>query len=63
MVNKKENELQDVQELQVIGQLIDNITIITDKLEKAYNDKDSIKFKQAKDEILKSQKQIENMLK
>ena len=63
MATKKEDNLQDVQELQVIAQLIDNMTIITDKLEKAYNDKDSINFKQAKEEILKSQKQIENMLK
>ena len=37
--------------------------IITDKLEKAYDNKDSVNFKQSKEEILKSQKQIENMLK
>ena len=58
MVVKKEDKLQDVQELQVIAQLIDNMVIITDKLEK-----DSVNFKQSKEEILKSQKQIENMLK
>ena len=63
MIIKKEDKLQDVQELQVIAQLIDNIVIITDKLEKAYDDKDSINFKQSKEEILKFQKQIENMLK
>ena len=61
MVVKKEDKLQDVQELQVIAQLIDNMVIITDKLEKAYDDKDSVNFKQSKEEILKSQKQIENM--
>ena len=63
MVVKKEDKLQDVRELQVIAQLIDNMVIITDKLEKAYDDKDSVNFKQSKEEILKSQKQIENMLK
>lgn len=63
MVIKKEDKLQDVQELQVIAQLIDNMVIITDKLEKAYDDKDSVNFEQSKEEILKSQKQIENMLK
>jgi len=63
MVVKKEDKLQDVQELQVIAQLIDNMVIITDKLEKAYDDKDGVNFKQSKEEILKSQKQIENMLK
>ena len=63
MVIKKEDKLQDVQELQVIAQLIDNMVIITDKLEKAYDNKDSVNFKQSKEEILKSQKQIENMLK
>ena len=63
MVIKKEDKLQDVQELQVIAQLIDNMVIITDKLEKAYDDKDSVNFEQSKEEILKFQKQIENMLK
>ena len=63
MVVKKEDKLQDVQELQVIAQLIDNMVIITDKLEKAYDDKDSVNFEQSKEEILKFQKQIENMLK
>ena len=45
MIIKKEDKLQDVQELQVIAQLIDNMVIITDKLEKAYDDKDSVNFK------------------
>jgi len=55
--------LQDVQELQVIAQLIDNMDVIVDRLEKAYNEKDGQKFKESKEEILKSQKKIGEMLK
>ena len=62
MVNKEE-EMQDVQELQVIAQLIDNIDVVVGKLEKAYEDKNGQEFKISKFEILKSQKQIGDMLK
>ena len=60
---KSSDDLQDLQELQVIIQLIDNIDVIVGKLEKAYEDKDGNGFKIAKEEILKSQKQIGGMLK
>jgi len=59
---KKEDNLQDVQELQVIAQLIDNMDVVVGKLEKAYADKDGENFKKAKEEILKSQKSIKSMV-
>jgi hypothetical protein len=59
---KKGDELQDVQELQVIAQLIDSMDVIVGKLEKAYSNKNGEEFKTAKEEILKSQKKIDNML-
>ena len=62
-VNPPKQSMQDTQELQVISQLIDNMDVIINKLEKAYEDKDGPSFKQSKYEILKSQKQIEAMLK
>jgi|AP95_1055475.scaffolds.fasta_scaffold301169_1 hypothetical protein len=60
---KKEEELKDPQELQVIAQLIDSMGVIVGKLEKAYEDKDGENFKRSKQEILISQKQIRSMLK
>jgi hypothetical protein len=62
MVMKKDGTMKDVQELQAIGQLIDNLEIITDSLEDAYNEKDAVKFKQSRENILESQKKIGEML-
>lgn len=58
---KKEGDLQDVQELELIAQLIDNMDVVVGKLEKAYSDKNGEGFKKAKEEILKSQKKIKEM--
>jgi hypothetical protein len=60
---EKEDKMQDVQELQVIAQLIDNMEVVVGKLEKSYEDKNGEGFKKSKMEILKSQKQIGEMLK
>jgi hypothetical protein len=49
-------------DLQTIAQLMDNLDILTGKLEEAYNKKDAEEFKKAKLEILEVQKNINSML-
>lgn len=51
------------QELQIIIQLVDNIDNSINKLENAYTDKDAFSFEQSKQDILKSQKKIQDILK
>ena len=53
----------DLQELQIIVQLVDNIDISVNKLEKAYANRDGVNFEQSKQDILKSQKKIQDILK
>jgi len=55
--------LLDVQELHIIAQLVDNIEIILGKLEDAYSDKNAENFAESKNEILKSQINIAEIIK
>ena len=52
-----------LQELQIIVQLVDNIDNSVNKLEKDYTDKNAFGFEQSKQDILKSQKKIQDILK
>jgi hypothetical protein len=54
--------LLDLQELQVIAQLVDNMNILSDKLEKAYSSNDAESFNNAKQEILKIQGKINQII-
>lgn len=53
----------DLDQLQILAQLVDNIEILTRRLEKAYENNDSEEFNIAKTEILNFQKKIEEMIK
>ena len=52
----------DLQQLQILTQLIDNLHIISDRLEKSYNINDAAEFNKAKMEILEIQKKISAIL-
>ncbi|MEM0465731.1 MAG: hypothetical protein QXW97_03470 [Candidatus Pacearchaeota archaeon] len=51
------------EELQIIAQLIENLDNLTNRLEKAYNDKDIESFNSIKKEILDIQIKISNIIK
>jgi len=53
----------DLQELQVLAQLIDNMEVISERLNKAYADNNAEDFNKSKQEILITQKQINGMIK
>jgi sigma54-dependent transcription regulator len=55
--------MQDMQELQIILQLVDNIDIVVEKLEKAYDNRDATNFEKSKQEILSSYRKIQEILK
>ncbi len=61
-MKKGKLKMLDTQELQVVAQLVDNMEIIIGNLEEAYSEKNAEKFKKSKDEILNSQKKIDEML-
>ena len=48
----------DLQQLQILAQLVDNMEIVSGRLEKAYGDNDGESFKKSKKEILDIQKKI-----
>ena len=52
----------DLQELQILAQLIDNMDVLSNMLEKTYADNDAENFNKAKNEILNVQKRINDML-
>lgn len=52
----------DPDELQIIAQLIDNMEILSDKLERAYNKNSSEEFNKAKNEILENQSKIAEII-
>lgn len=52
----------DTQELQVLAQLVDNMEIITGKLESAYSSNNVVEFNKAKNEIIAIQNKINEML-
>ena len=43
--------MTDLVQLQILAQLLDNLTIITKKLEKSYNENDAEMFKRTKEEM------------
>lgn len=53
----------DLQELEITAQLVDNIEKTIANLEKAYNNKNGVDFKESKNEILASQQKIAEILK
>jgi len=53
----------NLEQLQTIAQLVDNIEISVEKLEKAYENNDSEEFSKSKNTILDFQKKISEMLK
>lgn len=55
--------MMDLIQLQLLAQLIDNVDLAADKLEKSYEKKDSEKFYNAKRNILEFQKEISNQIK
>ena len=55
--------MTDLAHLQVLAQLVDNMEIVINKLEDAYNKNDAEKFKAAKKEILDIQKKIADLSK
>jgi len=52
----------DLQKLQILTQLIDNLHISSDKLEKSYNINDTAEFNKVRMEILEIQKKISAIL-
>ena len=52
----------DLMDLHTVAQLLDNLEIITGKLEEEYNKKDAERFNLGKKEILEIQKNIDSIL-
>jgi hypothetical protein len=52
----------DLQQLEILAQLLDNIDILSAKLERAYNDNNAENFDRAKTEILDTQNKITSMI-
>jgi hypothetical protein len=52
----------DLGQLQILGQLVDNIEIVESKLEKAFEANNGEDFVSSKKEILKIQKKIKKMI-
>lgn len=54
--------MEDSQKFQLVMQLIDYMNVALDKLEEAYNNKNSENFSKAKNEIVHIQKKISEMI-
>lgn len=52
----------ELNDLQILAQLIDNMEILNNKLEKSYNDNDGETFNRTRKEILDVQKKIAEIL-
>jgi len=52
----------DTQELQILAQLVDNMEMITGKLESAYGNNNAEEFNKAKNEVIIIQNKINAML-
>ena len=52
----------DLEQLQIFAQLVDNMEIITEKIEKAFEKNNSEEFTKAKKELLVFQKEIDRTL-
>lgn len=57
-----ENQKLELQKVQLLLQLIDSMDLVTKKLEDSYNKKNSERFNDYKNEILKFQKKIDEIL-
>ena len=53
----------NLEQLQILAQLIGNMELIANKIEKAYNDKDNEEFIKNKKEILNFQRKISEIIK
>ncbi|VVB78079.1 Uncharacterised protein [uncultured archaeon] len=53
----------DIQQFQILAQLIGNMEISSQKLDKAYQDNDGEGFKKAKEEIMDIQDKISKIIK
>ncbi len=53
----------DLQQIQTLAQLIDNIDVSIEKLEKSYKNNDAEEFQNSKKEILTTQDKISDILK
>ena len=53
----------DLQEMQIVAQLLDNMELATNHMEKSFGKSDSINFKRAVDEISDIQGKMARMLK
>ena len=53
----------DLQQLQILAQLVDNMEVVSERLEKTYEDNDSENFNKSKREILDIQNKISEMMK
>jgi hypothetical protein len=53
----------DLQEMQIVAQLLDNMELATNHLEKAFGKSDSTNYKRASDEIFDIQSKIDRILK
>ena len=52
----------DLEQLQILGQLIDNMEVLTEKVEKSFESKDGEEFAKSKKEILNIQQNITEMV-
>ena len=52
----------DLQQLKVLAQLIDNLELITGKLERGFNENNAEDFNRAKKELLDTQNKISKMI-
>lgn len=59
----RKNKMMNLEQLRLLAQLVDSIDIAADKLDKAYEKKDSEKFYMAKKTILGFQKAMEKQIK
>lgn len=52
----------DLDQLQILAQLVDNIEIISEKVEKSFDENNSEEFTKSKNELLKVQKKITELV-
>lgn len=52
----------DLEQLQILAQLVDNMEILANKLERAYNDNNGENFNSSKKELLDSQNKISRLI-
>ena len=52
----------DLEQLQILAQLADNMEVLSEKMEKAYNDNDGEAFNKSKKELLDIQGKISSMV-